>query len=329
MVGRAVAKVSLNTMYPTVVTGGASVVFLDWELDVVNRHMYPMRKLTNLLQDGGGKGAVEAFGDGSLRKNQYAEDPNFTGFSTAAGGTDAEREAQFAYSYKKTIVNDAAVYTEKYYGNEDYVSIPMYLASTTPNMTPALLYTYDRAAQADPVYCLENTFDTAEQNPEIMTAVLVRAKYIPSGLAEDDSYFVYNSKYVSVPQMAGFADDPASIGGVAGLEGLETAMTAAGLTSSGAVNGLSASFDTKGLSYFHQGINYYRIPIKHHTDESLNPADGDYYGYYGVVRNNHYNISIGRVIGPGKPTVKPDPQVGVQPVITLMAWDEKVLDYDL
>lgn len=327
-VSRGVAKVSLNTMYPTVFTNG-TVVFLDWELDVMNRYMYPLRKLTNLLEDGGGKGAVETNGDGSLRKNQYAEDTNFTGYSYISGATDAQREAQFAYSYKKSMVTGDVVYDKFYENYDEGVPLTAYLPATAPNMTPVLKYAYNRSAQPDPVYCLENTFDVTEQMPEVMTAVLVRAKYIPAGFTEDDSYFVFNSRYISVAQMAGYADDPSSIPPGSGLEGMEAAMTAAGLTSSSAVNSLSASFDTKGLSYFHLGINYYRIPIQHHTDETLNPANGDYYGYYGVVRNNHYNIAIGRVVGPGKPTVKPDPEINVQPVITLMAWNERILDYDL
>ena len=326
-VSRGAAKISLNTMYPTVFTNG-TVVFLDWELDVMNRFMYPLRKLTNLLGDGGGKGALETNGDGSLRKNQYAEDPNFTGYGYISGATDAQREAQFAYSYKKSLVPVTVVY-DKYYTRDEALTLPAYDSATEANLTPTLQYTYDRSVQADPVYCLENTFDVTDQFPEVMTAVLVRAKYIPAGFTEDDSYFVFNSRYISVAQMAGYADDPSSINPASGLDGLETAMIAAGLTSSSAVNGLSASFDTKGLSYFHLGINYYRIPIRHHTDESLNPANGDYYGYYGIVRNNHYNIAIGRVVGPGKPTVKPDPEVSVHPIIKLMAWDEKILDYDL
>lgn len=327
-VSRGVAKISLNTMYPTVATNGASVVFLDWELDVMNRYMYPLRKLTSLLEDGGGKGAPETTGDGSLRKNQYAEDPNFTGYGYTSGATDAQREAQFAYSYKKSVVNGDFLY-DRYYQKYETIPLDAYLPGTAPNMTPTLGYAYDRLKLPDPVYCLENTFDVTEQNPEVMTAVLVRAKYIPSGFAEDDSYFVFNSKYISVVQMEAFADDPSSISSFEGMDGLEAAMTAAGLTDSAAVNGLTASFDIRGLSYFHQGVNYYRILIRHHSDESLNPAAGNYYGYYGVVRNNHYNIAIGRVVGPGKPTVKPDPEISVQPVITLMGWNEKILNYDL
>ena len=328
-VGRAMAKVSLNTTYNTTVTNGASVEFLDWELDAVNRYMYPVRRLTNLLEDGGGKGALETLNDGSLRKNQYAEDPNFTGLSSAEGATDAEREAQLAYIYKKSTISYTVV--KEKYQSEGTGTFPVYLPATVPNLTPVLEHTYNRAVLSDPVYCLENTFDVSDQSSEVMTAIMVRAKYIPSGFTTNESYFVYNSTLLSMTQMAGFADDPATIGNYVELDGLEEAMAESGLGSSTAVNALTASFERMGLRYYHAGINYYRIPIKHHTDESLNPANGDYYGYYGVVRNNHYAISIGRVVGFGKPTLKPEEpgDDGIQPVVRIIPWEEKPLNYNL
>ena len=60
----------------------------------------------------------------------------------------------------------------------------------------------------------------------------------------------------------------------------------------------------KGVSYYHGGISYYKIMVKHDnkdTDDFMNRL-----GEFGVVRNSVYDIHINKINNPGYPSI-PDP----------------------
>lgn len=314
-VSRAVAKVSMDTSVTPNVPNGTFTP-LKWELDAVNRHMYYVRKMTGLLTDSGDAGATETLGH-TERKNQYAEDPNFSGISAYG---DVQKREQFAYIYNKEV--------RQFDSDRGMVYLPVYEESNPVVLDPVLANDWD----ATPAYCLENTFDRNDQlHDDLVTAAVVMAEYIPNPVpAGEKSYFVFNSLVITVGQMKLFADNQLLINDYPELDGLGGAMAEAGLTGSSAVTGLNGSFETAGLRYYHEGINYYRIKIVHHTAAGLDPADNPY-GYYGVVRNNHYKIGIRNVRGPGSPTV--DPRIpeedNIEPVIRVLDWNGMPLNYEL
>jgi hypothetical protein len=62
----------------------------------------------------------------------------------------------------------------------------------------------------------------------------------------------------------------------------------------------AAPGELHGLRYFYNGMNIYRIPIRHFTDEQI--ASGTY-GKYGVVRNNTYVLTLEEITSFGRPGV--------------------------
>ena len=81
---RAVAKVVVSGV-PEVVPHGDRIDNLKWGLDVTNMYTYWMRKMTFIANSGGVPNEMEQLNAG-YREERYAEDPNFTRFSSWNGG---------------------------------------------------------------------------------------------------------------------------------------------------------------------------------------------------------------------------------------------------
>ncbi len=69
----------------------------------------------------------------------------------------------------------------------------------------------------------------------------------------------------------------------------------------------SASVRDGELSYNIDGVNYYRVPLRHFNNETQPEAMA--YGRFGVVRNNVYELTVGSIVGPGRVTIDPDPEI--------------------
>ena len=91
-VERAVAKVVVSGV-PEVVPHGDRIDNLKWGLDVTNMYTYWMRKMTFIANSGGVPNEMEQLNAG-YREERYAEDPNFTRFSSWNGGNPV---GQFEY----------------------------------------------------------------------------------------------------------------------------------------------------------------------------------------------------------------------------------------
>ncbi|MDF9830794.1 Mfa1 family fimbria major subunit [Parabacteroides sp. PF5-6] len=65
----------------------------------------------------------------------------------------------------------------------------------------------------------------------------------------------------------------------------------------GTVETLYRSYD--GVTYHPLGLNYYSIPIRHFGKAESGSDARENYGYYGVVRNNMYTVTINSITGPG------------------------------
>lgn len=87
------------------------------------------------------------------------------------------------------------------------------------------------------------------------------------------------------------------------------------------------------ITYHPQGLNIYRIPIRHFKPGSgiTNPRK-DLYGYYGVVRNNRYAVTINSLSGPGTNYVDPETHF-ISADIVITPWyrrdfQEEKLEYE-
>lgn len=272
----------------TEVTTGGTIESVNWALDVTNKQTYLVRQ-QDKLKDGTTESIFIT--DRSL---VYAKDPNFTGNGTIISN---EQERNKHFTIIDPLVSTGFQPWNAYNKPTDYYQ-----------------------------YILENTVSQADQNAAgvepsaYLTQVVLKAIIKNPGkvITENDYYsFSYinsqnksewkafthaqavewfNGKYPS--------DMPASL-----HQALVEAQTQNGspfkfqienqvLPSSPGY--YASTKTTEGQVTFHKaGLNIYRIPIRHFGTEDVAKTD---YGYYGVVRNNTYNIIINSINGPGTNT---------------------------
>lgn len=308
-VERIMAKVFVfenrNKKLTEVATGG-TIESVHWALDVTNKQTYLVRQQDKLKD-----GTIESIfiTDRSL---VYAKDPNFTGNETIIN-SEQERNKHF------TILDP--------------------LASTSFQPWNA----YNKPTDYYQ-YILENTVSQADQNATginpsaYLTQVVLKAiiknpgKVITGNDYYTFSYINSQSKHEwkafthaqAVEWFNGTypSDMPASL-----HQALVEAQTQNGspfkfqienqiLPSS--PGGYATAKTTQGQVTFHKaGLNIYRIPIRHFGAEDVAKTD---YGYYGVVRNNTYNIIINSINGPGTNT--PDEEY-ISSQIIVNPWFER------
>ncbi|MCD8267890.1 MAG: Mfa1 fimbrilin C-terminal domain-containing protein [Parabacteroides sp.] len=132
-----------------------------------------------------------------------------------------------------------------------------------------------------------------DQVEDRITSVIVSAIYAPPGFKYGDSYFRYNNIAISLEQILWYKNTSFPL--PTELEGLKEAIADLETNRGTTIDHLlQESFNECDIEYFKDGVNYYRIPIQHFGDQ-LKGA----YGYYGVVGNNQYNITINSLTGPG------------------------------
>ena len=321
-VERIVAKVIVREAAGGITVGpdGAQVSNVTYFIDYVNRYSYWWRRMTWLKDQFqyGAYGQKETLGH-SYRAEQYAEDPNFDGFYI---------EKRYESESQKELRRINFHNSTDYHMESDPEADGLKPLEKTGNNTVN--------------YILENTStpDYQKIDQDYYTRVVVRATYTPPGMTEHDSYYTFNGRFISEAQLMGeyyirvgqLAEEGGYIDGQweqypfsnilkpfpkfheedpPGMPGLFHAifmLHLSGFEGEGTPGGLWTyeSFDSQrayGLSYFMEGINYYTVPIRHFDfSDSYSPVGVDTYGFYGVVRNNIYAITVNSITGPGHPT---------------------------
>lgn len=199
------------------------------------------------------------------------------------------------------------------------------------------------AGEANPQYCLENTFDLNNMKQGQTTRVVFKATYTPNALASatgtDKTFFMIgNSSDIWTTttlkaQIASKAKEALGITTDLTVD-LKDDLLKAGthvLTESnvsikdGATEKVDATLvgtlNTKlgldktkgvGIKTYKNGESYYIARIKHFGDDLTPWKEGDetyggknlnWLGRYGVLRNNWYELTVGSVSGPGTPDV--------------------------
>ena len=311
-VDRVVAKVVVkgDPSYWSV-PDGATLGNVKWGINNYNTKFYWMRKQTNIIDnsfaDGVGGLETDVYPDPYLpgtnieRRYIYAEDPNFEGIS----GNSSLVEANFL---------KVDIY--------DYYAIPYVLDPDG--------YGY--------AYVLENTMAGEEQHEDVMTSVIVSAEYAPPGFNLNESYLQYNSILVSESDALDYywnrVPVPAELTGI--VEAMRSASETIDRQNEWSTTYLLQIYDTymypsrgfrhQGLGYYFEGVCYYNIPIKH-AGYSIDDHNRYYYGNYGVVRNNIYNIDINGINGPGSPEVGGKGYISAE--ISIMDWSTHEIIVDV
>lgn len=296
----------------TEVTAGGTIENVTWSLDVTNKQTYLIRNQDKL------KGGAYEVGFISNRSSVYAADPNFTGNKNIISN-ETTRNAHF------NILNPLS-------------------------STGFLPWNGYQEAVKHYQYILENTVSVEEQNAtdvdplNYMTHVVLKViiKNPGKNITEDDyySYSYMNAQnkreWISFTHTQAVewyngtfpSDAPASL--PTSLQEAEAATNSPFAFE--IINQVIPSPPTEfatiatttGQVTFHKGgLNIYRIPIMHFGMDGVSQGD---YGYYGVVRNNTYNLIINSIYGPGANT---SDEGYLSSEIIINPWFERGWEVDL
>lgn len=311
-IDRAVAKI--NVVFPLqtgVIVEGGTIANAQWNVDIINRYLYPIRGQTDASD--GNRGIVPETPARTApymetsRYNLYAEDPNFENVSIQLNPMLPPNGLD--YNFIRITSSDIT----KHIDQRDPLS---------PADIPYDFYTH----------VTENTMKAEEQWEDVTTRVVVKLNYIPTGMTQDESYFYYsvNKRFYTLSkiQTGDLSTLPSSL--VALLEDIQG-------DPQYQIDGYpgTPSWTYRGLTYYSQGISYYSILIRH-FDEIQQPVFMQY-GRYGVVRNNVYNITIRSIKKPGSIDIPepegPDDKEGYEEYIsadiTVQPWYVRGQESDL
>lgn len=279
-VERLVAKISVHKGFDSNnATLGGKIGAVTWTIDVSNKHTYLMRQQDYLIT-----GAKES-GFHTERKDVYARDPNFN-INMEFLSDEAKRKEHFN------------LFTHK--DNAQFIDW-----NTTATAT-------------NYKYLLENTMSKEDQNnddtdPKTYTSQVLLKVIItePKGMPGVNNYYSFydNTETDEAKRWKIFTHAQAMewINGTfpSDMAALDNILKQAQeLTDSpfnfkkGEDEEPSEYVSTSLLTYHKDGLNVYRIPIMHFgVDERVTSEEN--YGYYGIVRNNIYKITIKSIKGPG------------------------------
>ena len=172
-------------------------------------------------------------------------------------------------------------------------------------------------------FTFENTMVAAEQVPgkieKVGTRIVLCAQIKPATLTTADNYYSFNGCTFTQDQANSWAVDDNFPPEVDGLQAVVSAINSeygAGTITFG-VGGQEPStyFSSRGLTFHKDQMNIYYIPIKHFGNDP--GASIDDAGYYGVVRNNVYEVTINSIKGPGP---APEDYSFVSSSVRILPW---------
>lgn len=295
------------------------VTDLTWQVDIVNKKSFWMRKLTNKAD-----GSAEKQNDNN-REYFYAEDPNF-----------------FTRTPELVLTNEFTYLTATTFN------------STAQKLLPSSSYQYVNywtwdVADTKPIYVPENTMVQDEQRGDVVTRAIFRAVLKREKFKDINTYnTVEETIELDNPTLDNIGDFYVFKGGDTNIENykynnfnrdnstffilrpedvaiyatavkdgkfdennvhiyLRTGMKAAiekfivdnpNFDFSDWENESPAISDE--LSFYKNGEIFYQVPIEHFSASDVG-AGG--YGRFGVVRNNWYKLNVENIISIGEPTI--------------------------
>lgn len=302
-VERGVAKVTMTAFSEMDVKGltGDKVTITAWDLDVTNKKSYPVHNVDN----------YDAYGD---YWGDIWEEARFT-----SGHTTFNRAHWGIDPNYNTISND-----KKHPDDFNY---------------KAKTYDFSGAGDATaPKYCLENTFSLGHMYQNQTTRVIMKATYVPSGLAAGETFYMFDGKsgYFTEATLttqistaitnAGYTAADFSLPLTDMKKAGKHLLTANDITKVSGTQNVDETFldnvnaalglsDNKKISTYYEGVSYYIARIKHFGDALTPWNSGDptygtgeeakkkYLGRYGMVRNNWYELQVNSISNPGSPDV--------------------------
>jgi len=268
-----------------------------WRVDAHNMKVYPIRKQTQTVN--GNQEAV-----GSDPANRYAEDPNF----------DIQPAGDF-FRIPGSIEDPAYQDISQSSQNTTYIGNPLMKAKENIRTNGYIDPKNIPANYAYLEYVAENTMEDGEYNTGTTSNILLElkldCKFLKNTGREEVSYsnyYRYKGKTYPPDWMEEWLNNrPLPEYYYISDEAITSTELDTDLASY--KDEIKSHFsnntpgELNGLRYYVGGVNYYRLPIRHFTDEQIAGGIYNTYGKYGVVRNNTYILKLEAITSLGNPVI--------------------------
>lgn len=351
-VERGVAKMSVATpgttgkitvmdkAKPTVSTK-SEVTFSKWALDITNQKTYAVHNIDGLSKDFPAIWTTARF-TGTNKRVYWGKDPNYENGILKETDKDAERKAEFNF-IDNTSKIDLDFDKSTYCLENTFNLANMYQGQTTRVIFKATYAPNDDAgtslADGDGTFYTIGNMTTILNTAKLKTAVnAVANPVLPTGYTID-----YDNLKTEGSHVITLADIKDATG--AALVGATTYnIGTSSKTGDEIVADINAKLGLKagraeamvGINTYLNGVTYYIARVRHFDDdktpwssgEAYNAENGTYLGRYGMLRNNWYELKVGKVFGPGYPGVPPvDPTLPDDENEKYLSVSVKILDW--
>lgn len=275
---------------------------LKWYIDVVNKRTYPIRRFAHFL--GGTTMETENNSLTTNRERIYGEDPNFQLAENAEDYFSKWRNGDNPpYATWKSVDHQDPSLRTYQYTFENTMDLATQSSDDWSKFTTCIIsnaYLIYKDLLDDP-NDLNNEDDPGRN---YYSCLLQKAN-------NTTEWKVFTHEQANIWLKAGFPPSPdANTEEVLRLmeqkikevqKDFNDGITDAFDFSASAAPGKDANTyrSYKGVTYHPLGLNKYCSPIRHFPAGSSNDPRKEVYGYYGVVRNNHYMLTINSISGPG------------------------------
>lgn len=295
----------------------SKVTFSKWALDITNKKTYAVHNIDGLSKDFSDIWTTERF-TGTNNRVYWGTDPNYN--LAELNTNDAKRKEEFNFITAPSEINKDftnTTNTNPVYCLENTFNLAnMYQGQTTRVIFKATYTPKDDAG--NPLAEQDGTFYTIGNMTNILneaalkTAVNTAATSVLPGctvdytnLKTEDSHVITLADIKDSTGKTLVADKDYS--GKTGTQIVKEINDKLGL-----IDGAGHAEAMVGINTYAQGVTYYIARVKHfgsltpwNSGESYGTDNLKYLGRYGMLRNNWYELTVGKVYGPGYPGVPP------------------------
>lgn len=295
----------------------SKVTFSKWALDITNKKTYAVHNIDGLSKDFSDIWTTERF-TGTNNRVYWGTDPNYN--LAELNTNDAKRKEEFNFITAPSEINKDftnTTNTNPVYCLENTFNLAnMYQGQTTRVIFKATYTPKDDAG--NPLAEQDGTFYTIGNMTNILneaalkTAVNTAATSVLPGCTVD-----YTNLKTEGSHVITLADIKDSTGKTLVADKDYSGKTGTQIVKEindklGLIDGAGHAEAMVGINTYAQGVTYYIARVKHfgsltpwNSGESYETDNLKYLGRYGMLRNNWYELTVGKVYGPGYPGVPP------------------------
>lgn len=330
----------------------STVKFSNWALDITNKKTYAVHNIDGLKSDFGDIWKTDPSNRfiGTNNRVYWGKDPNYDNNDLKLTDKDADRQAEFNFITATSEINKDftnATITNPVYCLENTFNLTnMYQGQTTRVIFKAKYTPKDGLAETDGTFYTIGNMTTILKKADLEKAVNAAATSVLSGCTVDytnletegGSHVITTADIKDDTGKALVADKDYS--GKTGTQIVKEINDKLGLT-----DGAGRAEAMVGINTYLEGETYYIARVKHFGDvltkwnSGENYADNNkqYLGRYGMLRNNWYELTVGKVYGPGYPGVPPvDPTLPddenekyLSVSVKILSWAKRSQSVDL